>query len=370
MRLSLFVVAAIVATAAPRIAAAYPQYQLDSDKTCTGCHLAPDGGGILNENGTNTAEATAWRPGDGQFMYGMTKPSWLDLGGDVRGATGYVNPGVSSVAAYPMQAEVSANAHWKGISLFAIGGFRRPQDQGSAIHAVWSRQHYIMWQSNPEGPEGFYVRVGRLEPTFGLRLAEHVVYTQRYGGYPLYGEVYAVAASYVTGPFEVHAAGFIHDPIASAEEHGNGGALYAEARIGEHAAVGAEGKYAAGDDSHRTYGGLTGKLYLPGPKVQLLGEAQLIRENFVAAGGDTVTQLAGYALASHPFGGGFLLDVGAGHFTEDTRVKGLFRDCLDAQMHWFQTSHIEWLLSARVELLDLGSHTNGGYLLAQLHYRL
>jgi len=59
MRSSLFLLAAIVAAAAPRVAAAYPQYQLDSDKTCTGCHLAPDGGGILNENGTNTAEATA-----------------------------------------------------------------------------------------------------------------------------------------------------------------------------------------------------------------------------------------------------------------------------------------------------------------------
>src|SRR3569623_2584608 len=117
MRTTLFVLAAIVAAAAPRTAAAYPQYQLDSDKTCTGCHLAPDGGGILNENGTITAEATAWRPGVGQFMYGMARPSWLDLGGDVRGAAGYVNPGVSPVAAYPMRAGVSADAHWRGVSL-------------------------------------------------------------------------------------------------------------------------------------------------------------------------------------------------------------------------------------------------------------
>src|SRR3569833_3500786 len=112
MRTTLFVLAAIVAAAAPRTAAAYPQYQLDSDKTCTGCHLAPDGGGILNENGTNTAEATAWRPGDGQFMYGMTRPSWLDLGGDVRGAAGYVNSGASPVAAYPMQAVFLSFVFW------------------------------------------------------------------------------------------------------------------------------------------------------------------------------------------------------------------------------------------------------------------
>ncbi|MEO6773483.1 MAG: hypothetical protein ABI467_10750 [Kofleriaceae bacterium] len=369
MRVLAIVVAALAAVSCPRPAAAYPQYQLSSDKTCTSCHLAPDGGGILTENGVNTAEATAWHPGDGNFMYGMAKPSWLELGGDVRGAAGYVNSGVSAAAGYPMQAEVAASAHWNGFSLHATGGLRRPQEDGSALHALWSREHYLMWQSRPDDHEGLYVRVGRLMPTFGLRLAEHVVYTQRYGGEPLYGEVYALAASYVTEAFEVHASGFVHDPIASAQEHGDGGALYAELRLGDHAAIGAEAKYAASDDAHRTYGGMTGKLYLPGPAVLVLAEAEVIHESFVP-GGDRVTQLAGYALASHPLGGGFLLDLGAGHFTEDTRVQGLFRDCLDANLHWFQTSHVEWLLTTRLELLDLGSHQSGGYVLAQIHYRL
>jgi hypothetical protein len=369
MRHITFVVLVVIAIMASRSASAYPQYQLDTDKTCTSCHLAPDGGGILTENGTNVAEATAWHPGNGQWMYGMSRPSWLELGGDARGAAGYVNPGTSSAAAYPMQLEVSASAHWAGFSLHAVGGFRRPADNGSALHVLWSREHYLMWQANPGEHEGLYIRVGRLLPTFGLRLAEHVVYTQRYGGYPLYGEVYAIAASYVKDAWEIHAAGFIHDPIASAEEHGDGGALYAEARIGEHAAVGVEGKYSSSDDAHRTYAGVTGKLYLPGPAIQLLSEAQVIRENFLAAN-DRVTQLAGYVLASHPLGGGFLFDVGAGHFTEDTQVKGLFRDCLDVNLHWFQTSHLEWLLTTRAELLDAGAHASGGYALAQFHYRL
>ena len=347
MRHVVFVLA-ITAIALPRRASAYPQYQLNSDKTCTSCHLAPDGGGILTENGTNVAESTAWHPGDGQFLHGIPRPSWLELGGDARGAAGYVYPGTSSAAAYPMQLEVAASAHWAGFSLHAVGGLRRPADRGSALHVLWSREHYVMWQSRPGDHEGLYIRVGRLLPTFGLRLAEHVVYTQHYGGYPLYGEVYAIAASYVTDAWEIHAAGFVHDPIASAAEHGDGGALYAEARIGEHAAVGVEGKYAASDDAHRTYAGVTGKLYLPGPAIQLLSEAQVIRENFVVAN-DRVTQLAGYVLASHPLGAGFLFDLGAGHFTEDTRVKGLFRDCLDVNLHWFQTSHLEWLLTTRIE---------------------
>lgn len=351
------------------VAAAYPQYQLSHDTTCTSCHLAPDGGGILNENGTAVAETTAWRAGDGNFMYGMTKPDWLALGGDVRAAAGYINPGTSSAGAYPMQIEVGASAHYEGFSIHALGGFREPKDGGNALHVLWSREHYVMWQSNPDGNEGFYVRVGRMMPTYGLRLAEHVVYTQQYGGFPLYDEAYAAAASYVTKAFEVHATGFIHDTIGDAVEHGDGGALYAEARIGEHAAVGVEGKYSSSDDAHRTYAGVTGKLYLPGPDLLLLGEAEVIHQNVVAAD-DKYNQIAAYLLGSRPLGGGFLLDVGLGHFTQDTRVKGLYRDALDANLHWFMTSHIEWLLTLRAELLDLGSNTNGGYALAQLHYRL
>jgi hypothetical protein len=350
-------------------AAAYPQYQLNSDKTCTGCHLAPDGGGILNENGVNTSEATAWHPGDGNFMYGMTKPSWLELGGDARAAAGFVDPGTPSAAAYPMQAELAASVHWSGFSLHATGGFRRPADNGSVLHVVWSREHYLMWQSAPESHEGVYLRVGRLMPTFGLRLAEHIVYTQRFAGEPLYGEAYAIAASYITDAFEAHATGFIHDSIASAQEHGDGGALYAEARVGEHGAIGAEGKYASSADAHRTYAGLTGKLYLPGPSVMLLGEAEVIHQNFLAAN-DRIDQIAAYVMASHPLGSGLLLDLGAGHFTQDTRVKGLFRDALDVDLHWFQTSHLEWLVTTRVELLDAASHKSGGYALLQIHYRL
>jgi len=360
---------ALLAALAGR-ADAYPQFQLSRDATCTGCHVAPDGGGILNENGTNTSEQIAWKGGDGEFMYGLDRPSWLQLGGDVRGASGFIQNGASNVALYPMQAEVAANATAHGFSLHLVGGLRRPQSGGSAVHVLWSREHYAMWQQNPEKNEGLYVRVGRMMPTYGLRLAEHVVYTQRYGGRPLYAETYAASVSYVNPSVEVHASAFIKDPIGSPVEQGNGAALYAEKRLGEHAAIGVEGKYSSGDEVHRTFAGVTGKLYLPGPDVMLLAEAELIRQKIVVGAGDTATQLAGYVLASKPLSAGLMLDGGIGHYTQDTRVKGLTRDCVDVNLHWFMTAHVEMLFTGRIELLDLGSGTNGGYALAQIHYRL
>ena len=72
----------------------------------------------------------------------------------------------------------------------------------------------------------------------------------------------------------------MHDPIASAVEHGDGGALYAEVRLGAHAAIGAEAKYSSSDDLHRTYAGVTGKLYLPGPDLLLHAEAEVVHQDW------------------------------------------------------------------------------------------
>ena len=35
---------------------AYPQFQLNRDRTCANCHMSPSGGGLLNEYGLMQAE--------------------------------------------------------------------------------------------------------------------------------------------------------------------------------------------------------------------------------------------------------------------------------------------------------------------------
>lgn len=348
-------------------AAAYPQFQLSGDATCTGCHISPAGGGTLNENGLQVAETQSWKGTDPTFFYGTSLPAWFQVSGDVRGAAGTVDNGAVGAAAYPMQAEVHATAGTHGFTLNVTGGLRRPQDGGSPAHVVWSRQHYLMWQQNPGDAEGVYVRAGRFMPVYGLRLAEHVAYTQRFGGNVLYGEAYAGAVEYVTHRFEAHVTGFVHDPIASAFERGDGAATYLEARLGEHAALGAQAKYASDDDLTRTYVGVTGKLYIESADVLLQGEAELVHQR-VATIDRTFDQIVGYVLASRPIVQAWLLDVGVGHYAQDTMVQGNYRDCVDANVHWFVTSHLEALVTTRLELL--GSGPMGGFALAQLHYRL
>ena len=55
MRVLLLAVVAVLAFSAGR-ADAYPQFQLSQDQTCSGCHISPTGGGLLNENGMTTID--------------------------------------------------------------------------------------------------------------------------------------------------------------------------------------------------------------------------------------------------------------------------------------------------------------------------
>ncbi|HEY4243224.1 MAG TPA: hypothetical protein VGM88_25605 [Kofleriaceae bacterium] len=363
----ILVVLAVLAAVAPR-AHAYPQYQLSHDVTCTGCHLSPSGGGLLNENGLAVAETTAQFGGSSAFLHGaIDPPSWLQLGGDARFAAGGIDARGLAAAAYPMQAEVYANASSHGFSLALTGGLRSPQEGGSIGHVPWSREHYLMWQQS-SGPYGLYVRAGRFMPVYGLRLAEHAIYTERYGGLPLYGDTYGAAVEYVEHAYEVHGTAFVHDPIASSVEHGDGGALYAEARLGDHGAIGAEAKYSGSDTLHTTYTGLTGKMYIPNADLLLQAEVEVAHDRVIAGG--TANRVMAYVLGTIPVANGWLLDIGAGHYTQDTAVAGLYRDCLDTNLHWFATPHLELLFDGRLEALDHGSGPIGGYALLQVHYRL
>jgi len=98
--------------------------------------------------------------------------------------------------------------------------------------------------------------------------------------------------------------------------------------------------------------------------------AQFVRQHILAASADFSMKIIGYVLASRPMPHNVMLDLGYGHYTQDTRVEGLYRDCVDLNLHWFVDSHLELLLTNRLELLDRGRGPTGGYTLAQLHYRL
>ena len=368
-QLALAAAAATLAVLA-RGAHAYPQFQLSRDQTCTGCHLSPAGGGLLNENGLNAAEAISqWGMPAGFFYGAIPTPSWLTLGGDLRGASGYVQSPEKLLASFPMQIEAYGRAAFgAGLSLQVDVGARESQFGNEAATHVWSREHYLTWQQRPGENDGLYVRAGRFMPVFGLRLAEHPTYIRRWGGTPLYGETYGAAVEYIDPKFEVHATGFLKDPILATPEHGSGGAALAELRLSERLSVGAEGMYAQSVDDKKVRIGALAKLYLEAPQLLLQFEGQFMNQLITPRGAPK--QIIAYLLASR-FLGSVLFDVGLGFFDENIQIRQLHRECVDLNVHWFTTSHVEAIFTGRFETLAFGAAgPDAGYALVQLHYRL
>jgi len=360
------IVITIVLVAATRIAAAYPQYQLSQDQTCSACHLSPAGGGLLGENGLATAEQFSTYAGAPEAAHGkLVGPSWLVVGGDFRAGAGLNQDLGTNSVAFPMQAEMDAAVKKSAFTLYATLGVQMG-DGNRPLTFVLAREHFVMWQQHPDQPTGLFVRVGRFMPVFGLRFAEHNDSTRRWGQTPLYGETYGAAVEYIAAAWEAHLTRFVQDPV----EPGDGAAAYAEARIAERAAIGLEGRYAHGPDDARTAGGITAKYWLPGPKVLFEAELQVIRQAF-AVPSPKRNQIVSYLLGSWFIRDGWLLDVGLSQYDEDIAVKDLDTEAVDVNLHWFATSHWELLLTNRVQTIAFGSGgASSGYALFQFHYRL
>src|SRR5581483_4040637 len=83
------VAVAVLACAWSTRAEAYPQWQLSSGAArCNSCHFAPGGGGLPTTYGREAVgEELSTFSGDGALLHGTAKvPSWLAVGGDLRGA--------------------------------------------------------------------------------------------------------------------------------------------------------------------------------------------------------------------------------------------------------------------------------------------
>ena len=205
-------------------------------------------------------------------------------------------------------------------------------------------------------------------PVYGLRFVEHPTTTREYGGSPLYSEAYAVAAEYVAEGYEVHATGFVHDPLQQTVEIGTGAALYAEARVGQKTSLGVESKLYVTTDDRKEYFGATAKHYFESPGLLIQGEAELVHDK-VAAGG-TQNGAVAYALGTYFFGA-LMVDLGAGYYTESLKIRYLDQEAMDLNIHWFPTSHAELMLVNRLQMLEFGAGgLTSGYSLLLFHYRL
>ena len=143
------VIAFAIVLGATGTAAAYPQFQLSRDQTCSGCHLSPAGGGLLNENGLSTAESMSQYGTAPEFFYNkVPTPSWLELGGNffaVRSATSARRRTTSPTSQCRPRSTPTRRSATS--SCTPTSGARPPEWDGGRTYKadtyVWSREHYI-----------------------------------------------------------------------------------------------------------------------------------------------------------------------------------------------------------------------------------
>ena len=351
------------------VADAYPQFQLAlGPDRCGACHLSPAGGGLLNDYGRDEAGSTISRGGDGRFAHGLWEPPrWLHVGAAVRGAAAVKQrAGETELLAFPMQSDVYVRAGGESLSLSLTAGLRggARDPQPPLVERIVSREHYVMYERADA-----YVRAGRFFPVFGIRTQDHTAFVRRYLGFHTLEEPYGIAAGVFTDDAELHVSAFVPRPIdlLGAGLRAKGLAVYAEQRaLAGNAAIALQARVADSDTDLRVTGGIVGKRWFPDARVMLLGELDLVRQDFATA--PTRYQLAAYAGATAFVARGVLVGAAVHHWQPDLRMRSA-RDAAELSLQVFPVAHVELHLLVRATGSgDFEAPSRLGFL--QLHYYL
>ncbi|HEY2899750.1 MAG TPA: hypothetical protein VGL59_04170 [Polyangia bacterium] len=366
-------------------AQAYPQWQLLSGSVrCNQCHYAPAGGGLINSYGRDAAgEDLSTFGGNGALLHGALPalPSWLALGGDLRGAlvaNDVQDPNGPTWAAFPMQADLYARfALPVGLSIYATGGVRG-QERGGAdivpdqnyqplyVSRFISREHYLMWQPEALGP---YVRAGRFFAPFGLRLAEHITYIRRDLGFNQLEESYNLSAGAVYEAWELHATLFAPDFIRHIGSDEKGLAVYFERRLlSDQLALGAQTRLASGPGVTRFILGGVGKYWLPPARTMFIAEVDVVQMLFDSDAVGTRGQLVAAAGAVVAPLRGLLLTALGERNQVDLQVRDSAWNAASLFVNWFPYAHVEVEMMGRLQFPSGGATAKT--FLAQIHYYL
>jgi hypothetical protein len=248
--------------------------------------------------------------------------------------------------------------------VIATGGLRGSTRlySKSASDYVESSEHYAMW-SQDEGA-GVYVRAGKFFPVQGLRLPDHTLYVARFTGMDLFEQPYAAEAGLVGDEWEVHVAGFVHDPIVDAGRHESGGVLYAELHR-DTWAFAVQSRVGTGVEGTRDLGGVVVRAGTPrGPT--LLGELDVIHDQI--AGSIAVNRGVGLVGVDERLAHGLSLFGWYEQYWEELGLIGALHQGAALALQYYPRAHWELIIEGEVQ--HVGPGGNVGLAMFQAHYYL
>ena len=111
---------ALVIAGASRRAAAYPQFQLSREQTCTGCHARRRAVACSRKTGWRAQKRCRSSGTSPEFMYGKLGTfNSFSFGGDLRGAQGYLQTPQRYLVGFPMQGDLLRGASTARASPFS-----------------------------------------------------------------------------------------------------------------------------------------------------------------------------------------------------------------------------------------------------------
>lgn len=166
---------------------AFPDTIRHGYANCTTCHVSPGGGGLLNGYGRSLSKeliSTWGKQGEEQPMHGLAKipEGTLDkflIGGDARYLSRRTQgKSVDVDEGFLMQAQLRFGLVLDKIKfVMTIGKIENPRVKSDVRYV--SPEYFALWAPKEE----LYVRVGRFEPVFGLRLPDHNVWARSDAGF-------------------------------------------------------------------------------------------------------------------------------------------------------------------------------------------
>ncbi len=384
VQLSLFALASLVlAVFCAPDATAYPRFQFSSDTdTCSTCHYAPAGGGLINGWGREEAGDTLSRGGDGAVLHGLVEmPEWLAIGGDLRAAalikgvetsTGTVTES-GKPHFFPMQADLHARVEYGKFSLSTSVGLRGKarksappgsRQEGKAISRLVSREHYIAYATEDSK---YTVRAGRFYAPFGLRLSDHTSYIRRYAGFGMLRETYGISTSRRGSDSETHVTAHVSDPVLGPETLTFGATAMHEMRGDSHA-LGAGARLRYSETNLHAWAGGHYKHWFESKKLMLMAELNAGYQSFQESPDNSRLQLLGYIGPVWFPTDGVSATLAYEHFDEDVLTRYVERHAITTSISFLPRAHYEIFLMGRAERIGPPGRSYTGML--QLHYYL
>lgn len=375
-------------------ARAFPENVRHGYPNCVSCHINPSGTGQLNDYGRQlskavqsygkfffeptakfadtaaAASAESDRDPETEFLYGyFPRPSWLQLGGDIRLLQLFMRTQSFEEARFiVMQADLEAAVTLGRLTLDATIGRVSPENYGirdpGALDYVYSRRHYLLFQATDE----IHVMAGRFWRPHGILDPNHTSAVKQGLGWNFGSEPYLLQAGYTGGSLSVVAYGdFGRYGNGAPSESEQGGGATASLAFADTYKAGVSYYYGSTSSSERHVFGPWGILGFT-EHVYLRTENDFIR---TAATGSSPAS-AGFATYNRL---GYELIQGVHAFGEQGYLQSNFdQDSTRQQQYgvgmlYYPRTHWEFELDYQKRKLG-ATAPFGDYVYLQLHYYL